>query len=156
MIGFAQHATTRRVQLPGDGRRKMATVPKIRSPRAARVEARETQADLEKLMGNGVLGAMRYYKAITPELMRVAVQAFERGSREIAPAFTARARASHANELIELLANGGLELVAMAEDPRYEDTFLLGPGLPEQLKSKVRIMREHWLDVQDYLAPPHK
>jgi len=62
----------------------------------------------------------------------------------------------NANELIGLLENGGLELAAMAEDPRYEDTFLLGPDLLQQLKSKVRIMREHWLDVQDYLAPPHK
>ena len=62
----------------------------------------------------------------------------------------------NANELIELLENGGLELVAMARDPRYEDTFLLGPDLMQQLNKKVRIMRAHWLDVQDYLAPPHK
>ena len=60
------------------------------------------------------------------------------------------------NELIELLENGGLELVAMAKDPRYEDTFLLGPDLIQQLNNKARIMRAHWLDVQDYLAPPHK
>ncbi|OGF98282.1 MAG: hypothetical protein A2Z86_08865 [Candidatus Glassbacteria bacterium GWA2_58_10] len=60
------------------------------------------------------------------------------------------------NELIEMLENGGMKLVACAKDPRYEDTFLLGPDLINQLKKKAKIMREHWLDIQDYLAPPHK
>jgi len=60
------------------------------------------------------------------------------------------------NELIALLERGGLELVAKAKEPRYEDTFLPGPDLIDQLRKKTRIMREHWLDVQDYLAPPHK
>jgi hypothetical protein len=60
------------------------------------------------------------------------------------------------NEMIALLEVGGMELVAHADDPRYEDTFLLGPDLSGQLKKKALIMREHWLDVQDYLASPHK
>ena len=60
------------------------------------------------------------------------------------------------NELIAMLEAGGLELTARAKDPRYEDTFLLGPDLAGQLKKKAAIMREHWLDVQDYLAPPMK
>ncbi len=60
------------------------------------------------------------------------------------------------HELIALLEAGGLELVARAKDPRYEDTFLMGPDLVGQLRQKTKIMREHWLDVQDYLAPPHK
>jgi len=60
------------------------------------------------------------------------------------------------NELVSMLESGGIELVARAKDPRYEDTFLLGPDLIGQLKKKARIMREHWLDVQKYLAPPHK
>ena len=59
-------------------------------------------------------------------------------------------------ELIALLERGGLELVARAKDPRYEDTFLPGPDLIDQLRKKTRIMREHWLDVQEYLAPPLK
>jgi hypothetical protein len=46
--------------------------------------------------------------------------------------------------------------VAKAATARYEDTFLLGPDLIAQLKRKMKIMRAHWLDVQDYLAPPHK
>ncbi|MEA1996685.1 MAG: hypothetical protein U9N45_03565 [Gemmatimonadota bacterium] len=60
------------------------------------------------------------------------------------------------NELIELLENGGLELIAIAKDKRHEDTFLFGPDLVDQLRKKASIMRAHWLDVQDYLAPPNK
>ena len=60
------------------------------------------------------------------------------------------------NELIAMLEDGGIELVARAKDPRYEDTFLLGPDLIDQLKKKASIMREHWLDAQKYLASPHK
>ena len=60
------------------------------------------------------------------------------------------------NELIAMLEKGGLELVARAKDPRYEDTFLLGPDLVGQLKMKAQLMRKHWLDIQDYLAPPLK
>ncbi|MEA2062310.1 MAG: hypothetical protein U9P14_01310 [Gemmatimonadota bacterium] len=60
------------------------------------------------------------------------------------------------NELIELLENGGLELIARAKDKRHEDTFLFGPDLVDQLRKKVRIMLDHWLDIQDYLAPPNK
>ncbi|MEA2063582.1 MAG: hypothetical protein U9P14_07800 [Gemmatimonadota bacterium] len=60
------------------------------------------------------------------------------------------------NELISMLKNGGMELVAHAKSARYEDTFLIGPDLIEQLKKKARIMRAHWLDVAKYLAMPHK
>ncbi len=60
------------------------------------------------------------------------------------------------NELIALLKTNGLSHVALAPDARHEDTFILGPDLPVQLEKKARIMRAHWLDVQDWLAPPHK
>lgn len=60
------------------------------------------------------------------------------------------------NELIGILENGGLELLCLAPDARHEDTFMLGPDLIDQLRKKTRIMRDHWLDVEDYLAPPHK
>ncbi|MFC2075558.1 hypothetical protein ACFLT7_00605 [candidate division KSB1 bacterium] len=60
------------------------------------------------------------------------------------------------NELIALLERGGQKLVACADDPRYEDTFLVGPDLIDQLKKKAAIMRAHWLDVQIYLATPLK
>jgi hypothetical protein len=59
-------------------------------------------------------------------------------------------------EFIALLKCGGLELVARAVDSKHEDTFLLGPDLLEQLEKKRSLMRAHWLDVQDYLAPPLK
>jgi hypothetical protein len=62
----------------------------------------------------------------------------------------------NANELVALLESGGLDLIARAADQRHEDTFILGPDLLNQVKLKTKIMREHWLDVQDYLAPPHK
>ncbi|MBT4497689.1 MAG: hypothetical protein HOC74_08205 [Gemmatimonadetes bacterium] len=62
----------------------------------------------------------------------------------------------NAAELVAMLENGGIDLVAKAATARYEDTFLLGPDLIAQLKRKMKIMRAHWLDVQDYLAPPHK
>ena len=59
-------------------------------------------------------------------------------------------------EFIALLKRRGLELVARAVDSKHEDTFLLGPDLLEQLEKKRSLMRDHWLDVQDYLAPPLK
>ncbi len=60
------------------------------------------------------------------------------------------------NELIALLEHGGAERVFTAPDARHEDTFILGPDLVGQLRQKAKIMRAHWLDVQDYLAPPLK
>jgi hypothetical protein len=60
------------------------------------------------------------------------------------------------NELISILENGGMALLCLAPDARHEDVFLLGPDLIEQLKTKTRIMREHWLNVEQWLAPPHK
>jgi hypothetical protein len=58
------------------------------------------------------------------------------------------------SELINLLGNGGLELFAHARNPQDEDTFLYGPNLLDQMREKVAIMQEHWLDGQRYLTPP--
>lgn len=60
------------------------------------------------------------------------------------------------NELIVLLENWGMELINHAEDSQLEDTFLLGPNLIENLKQKRKIMLDHWLDIEDYLASPFK
>ena len=60
------------------------------------------------------------------------------------------------NELIFLLENGGMDLVNHAEDSQLEDTFLLGPDLIQNLKQKRKIMLDHWLDIEDYLASPFK
>ena len=60
------------------------------------------------------------------------------------------------NELIEIVEHGGSALVARARDERHEDTFLLGPDFAGALRQKSRLMRRHWLDVQDYLGSPLK
>lgn len=59
-------------------------------------------------------------------------------------------------ELIRLLEIGGLAQVARAEDPKYEDTFLLGPDFLRQVNEKERLMRAHWTDIQKYLVSPLK
>jgi len=59
-------------------------------------------------------------------------------------------------ELISLLENGGMNLVCHATDPRYEDTFLLGPNVVDQLRIKRNIMLAHWTDIEGYLATPFK
>lgn len=59
-------------------------------------------------------------------------------------------------ELIGVLENGGMEFISHAKDPKYEDTFLLGPNLIDQLKMKRRIMLKHWTDIEGYMATPFK
>jgi hypothetical protein len=59
-------------------------------------------------------------------------------------------------ELIDLLEDGGMEFISHADDPKYEDTFLLGPDLIEQLKMKRKIMLYHWTDIEGYMATPFK
>jgi hypothetical protein len=60
------------------------------------------------------------------------------------------------NELIDLLQNGGLDLIARARTKRYEDTFLLGPDIVAALHEKARLMQREWLDVDKYLTSPLK
>jgi hypothetical protein len=59
-------------------------------------------------------------------------------------------------ELMDLLKDGGMELICHADDPKYEDTFLLGPDLIDQLKLKRKIMLDHWTDIEGYMAMPFK
>jgi hypothetical protein len=59
-------------------------------------------------------------------------------------------------ELIDLLSDGGMELICHASDPRLEDTFLLGPDLIDQLKLKRKIMLRHWTDAEGYFTSPLK
>jgi hypothetical protein len=77
------------------------------------------------------------------------------------PDFTAfnnvmRDELDNTQELIILLENGGLALVVHAGTSAYEDRFLLGPDLIDQLKKKRKIMLDHWQDIEDYLASPFK
>jgi hypothetical protein len=60
------------------------------------------------------------------------------------------------NDLLVMLRNGGLELIARARTPQEEDVFLYGPDVAGALQRKVNIMRAHWLDGQRYLVPPRK
>jgi hypothetical protein len=60
------------------------------------------------------------------------------------------------NELIRILENGGLAILATAKEAPYADMFFLEPDLVDSLKKKVKIMLDHWLDVEKYLASPMK
>lgn len=62
----------------------------------------------------------------------------------------------NAQELIDVLEDGGMKFIAYADDSKYEDTFLLGPDLIDQLKLKRRIMLRHWTDIEGYMATPFK
>ena len=68
----------------------------------------------------------------------------------------ARDELDNTQELIEILDNGGMEMLTYAKDPKYEDRFVLGPDLIKQLKKKRKIMLDHWTDIQDYLTSPFK
>ena len=59
-------------------------------------------------------------------------------------------------ELIDLLEDGGMDFISHAKNSKYEDTFLLGPDLIEQLKLKRKIMLKHWTDIEGYMATPFK
>ena len=59
-------------------------------------------------------------------------------------------------ELIETLENNGMDYISHSDYKQYEDTFLLGPDLIQQLKKKRKIMLEHWRDIEDYMATPLK
>jgi hypothetical protein len=59
-------------------------------------------------------------------------------------------------ELIKVLEDGGMEFISHTENPKFEDTFLLGPDLIEQLKQKRKIMLNHWTDIEGYMATPFK
>lgn len=61
----------------------------------------------------------------------------------------------NAQELIDLLENGGMEFICHAKAPFKEDTFLLGADLIEQLKKKRKIMMTHWRDIEGYLTTPY-
>ena len=62
----------------------------------------------------------------------------------------------NASELLALLEERGTEQIFHAVELRHQSCFLLGPDLVGDLTKKVKIMRDHWLDVERYLAPPYK
>ncbi len=58
-------------------------------------------------------------------------------------------------ELIQLLKDGGLDHMVHAAEDRYQCTFVLGPDLIQNLESKIKITKDHWLDVEKYLVCPN-
>ena len=59
-------------------------------------------------------------------------------------------------DMIDILEDGGMELICYAKPPFPEDTFILGPELIDQLKKKRKIMLAHWTDIEGYLVTPFK
>jgi hypothetical protein len=68
----------------------------------------------------------------------------------------ARDELDNTQDLIDILENGGMDLLSYAKDAKYEDRFVLGPDLVKQLKKKRKIMLDHWRDIEDYLTSPFK
>jgi hypothetical protein len=67
-----------------------------------------------------------------------------------------RRELDNTQELINLLETGGMDLFYTARPPFPEDTFVLGPEIVDQLKTKRKIMLAHWTDVEGYLTTPFK
>jgi hypothetical protein len=65
-----------------------------------------------------------------------------------------RAELDNTQALIDLLESTQEEVFVMAEREEEEDIFLLSPKLAEQLKRKMKIMMDHWLDVDLLLKRP--
>ena len=60
------------------------------------------------------------------------------------------------HRLIVLLEAGGLGQVQRAHGPVPEDTFVLGADLIDRLRTKCRLMVEHWCDAEASLATPNR
>lgn len=62
----------------------------------------------------------------------------------------------NAIETAALLKERGLEIISHASETESEDTFLLSGQIVEQIERKVRIMRAHWRDAEEYFQTPNK
>lgn len=58
----------------------------------------------------------------------------------------ARSEIDNTALLIELLESTEAKILHVTDDPQQEDSFAFGPDLIGQLKKKIRIMHDHWLD----------
>ena len=67
-----------------------------------------------------------------------------------------RSELDNTQELIRLLETGGMDLFYTACPPFHEDTFVLGPEIIDQLKTKRKTMLDHWTDIEGYLTTPFK
>jgi hypothetical protein len=66
----------------------------------------------------------------------------------------ARAEMDNTAQLIELLESTDQPIIAIASNPRNEDSFHYGPNLVDTLKKKLRIMRAHWCDYDRFFNRP--
>lgn len=67
----------------------------------------------------------------------------------------ARSEIDNTALLVDLLENTGAKILHMTEDPGEEDSFAFGPDLIEQLRKKIRIMHDHWLDYDRIFTQPN-
>jgi len=67
----------------------------------------------------------------------------------------ARSEIDNTALLIEILENSDQKILHMTEDPKEEDSFAFGPDLVEQLRKKIRIMHDHWLDYDRIFTQPN-
>ena len=66
-----------------------------------------------------------------------------------------RAEIDNTQNLIDLLESSKHPVLVLAEKAEDEDTFQLSPVLPDQLRRKIQIMLDHWLDVNLLLRRPN-
>jgi hypothetical protein len=57
--------------------------------------------------------------------------------------------------LLELVEKGLYLLLFLAPSNAEEDIRLLSPGLPDQLRKKIRIMNAHWEDYKLIFTTPN-
>ena len=57
--------------------------------------------------------------------------------------------------ILQLLESTNEEIFDLAPTKELEDIRRLGPDFKNQLKQKLRIMNEHWLDYNRIYTPPN-
>jgi len=67
----------------------------------------------------------------------------------------ARSEMDNTALLIELLESTKQPILHMTNDPKEEDSFAFGPDLVDQLRKKIRIMQNHWLDYDRIFTQPN-
>jgi hypothetical protein len=65
------------------------------------------------------------------------------------------AEMANIHELIAILKDDLGAIMTVAGDSSCEDAFTFGPDLVDQLQRKVRIMRDHWLDLNRVFSRPN-
>lgn len=69
---------------------------------------------------------------------------------------TARNEIDNTAMILQLMESTNEEIFDLAPTKDLEDIRRLGPDFKNQLKQKLRIMNEHWLDYNRIYAPPNK